>query len=173
MLAFTLSACGDDITEIQRPEGWGVDVGDEENVYGDIVIKDESEPMVHPGCLHSADDLARAKEKVAAGEAPWIDGWNKLMENALNMDLKGGNITLKAKTKLELSAGSTTVTLESGGNLGLKSDKEITAETATLTEKGSAQVSVQGAKVEVKATGTMDLQATGIATLKGTMVNIN
>lgn len=81
MLAFTMSACGDDITEIQRPEGWGVDVGDEENVYGDIVIKDVSEPMVHPGCLHSADDLKRVKEKVKANEAPWIDGWNLLMEN--------------------------------------------------------------------------------------------
>ena len=81
MLAFTMSACGDDITEIQRPEGWGEDIGDEENVYGDIVIKDESEPMVHPGCLHSADDLKRVKEKVQAGEAPWIDGWNALMKN--------------------------------------------------------------------------------------------
>lgn len=80
MLAFTMSACGDDITEIQRPEGWGVDVG-EENIYGDIVVKDESEPMAHPGCLHSAEDIARAKGKVAVGEAPWIDGWNKLIEN--------------------------------------------------------------------------------------------
>lgn len=80
MLACTMSACGDDITEIQRPEGWGVDVG-EESVYGSIVIKDESEPMIHPGCLHSAEDLARVKERVAEGEIPWIDGWNSLMAN--------------------------------------------------------------------------------------------
>ena len=94
-------------------------------------------------------------------------------ENALTMDLKGGNITLKAKTKLELSAGSTTVTLESGGNLSVKANKEIAVETATLTEKGSAKVAVQGGAVEVKANATLDLQATGITTLKGTMVNIN
>ncbi|WP_297232760.1 phage baseplate assembly protein V [uncultured Flavonifractor sp.] len=94
-------------------------------------------------------------------------------ENALNMDLKGGNITLKAKTKLELSAGSTTVTMESGGNLTVKATKEIGIETATLTEKGSAKVSVQGGAVEVKATGTLDLQASGITNVKGSMVNIN
>ena len=94
-------------------------------------------------------------------------------ENALTMDLKGGNIALKAKTKLELSAGQTTVTLESGGSLSVKSSKDIAIETATLTEKGSAQVSVQGAQVEVKATGTLDLQASGITTVKGSMVNIN
>ena len=46
-------------------------------------------------------------------------------------------------------------------------------ETATLTEKGSAKVAVQGGAVEVKANATLDLQATGITTLKGTMVNIN
>lgn len=94
-------------------------------------------------------------------------------ENTLNMDLKGGNVSLKAKTKLELSAGSTTVTLEAAGSLAAKASKEITMETATLTENGSAKVSVQGAQVEVKATGTMDLQASGVATLKGSMVNIN
>lgn len=94
-------------------------------------------------------------------------------QNALTMDLKGGNVSLKAKTKLELSAGSTTITLESSGSLSVKSSKEISVETATLTEKGSAKVSVQGAQVEVKATGTLDLQASGITTVKGGMVNIN
>ena len=71
-------------------------------------------------------------------------------DNALTMDLKGGNIALKAKTKLTLSAGDTTV-----------------------EEKGTAQVSVQGKVVEVKADATMTLQASGPNTIKGAMVNIN
>lgn len=124
------------------------------------------------------------KQKVTltlpSGTTLIIDDENKAValkdkngENALEMDLNGGNVTLKAKTKLELSAGSTTITLESSGSIKATSSKEIGLETTTLTEKGSAQVSVEGAKVEVKATGTLDLQATGITTLKGAMVNIN
>ena len=93
--------------------------------------------------------------------------------NALTMDLKGGNITLQAKTSLTLSAGDTAITLKAAGSMTAKAAKEISVETATLSEKGSAQVSVQGAQVEVKASGTLDLKASGITTVKGTMVNIN
>ena len=78
--------------------------------------------------------------------------------NALTMDLKGGNVALKAKTKLTLSAGQTTITLESSGN---------------ITQKANAKVAIQGAQAEVKATAALTLQATGPATLKGAIVNIN
>lgn len=71
-------ACGDDIDPIERD--WVTDSG-EEDIPHSIIIKDESEPMIHPGGLHSAEDLVRAKAKVANGESPWIDGWNKLLEN--------------------------------------------------------------------------------------------
>lgn len=94
-------------------------------------------------------------------------------DNALEMDLKGGNITLKAKTKLVLSAGQTTITLESGGNITQKASSKIAMEAANIEEKGNAKVAVQGATVEVKANATLDLQATGPTNVKGAMVNIN
>ena len=72
------AACGDDIDPIERD--WVTDNG-EEDIPHSIVIKDESEPMIHPGGLHSAEDLARVKAKVASGTSPWIDGWNKLFTN--------------------------------------------------------------------------------------------
>ena len=94
-------------------------------------------------------------------------------ENALEMDLKGGNVTLKAKTKLTLSAGDTTVELDASGTLTEKAKTKISMEAATVEEKGTAQVSVQGKVVEVKADATMTLQASGPNTIKGAMVNIN
>lgn len=94
-------------------------------------------------------------------------------ENALEMDLKGGNVTLKAKTKLTLSAGEASVVLESSGNLTQKASSKVSIEAATIEEKGSAQVTIQGAATEVKGDSTLNLQASGTAALKAGIVNIN
>lgn len=94
-------------------------------------------------------------------------------ENALQMDLRGGNITLKAKTKLALSAGDTTITLESSGNIAAKGSNKLSAEGATVAVKASAKLAMQGASAEMKADTTLDLNASGPATLKGAMVKIN
>ncbi len=40
-----------------------------------------SQTFVHPGGLHTLEDLNRMKEKVAAGESPWIEGWNTLISD--------------------------------------------------------------------------------------------
>lgn len=37
--------------------------------------------FIHPGGLHVAADLDRMKEKVAAGEHPWINSWTAMCEN--------------------------------------------------------------------------------------------
>src|ERR1051325_6658520 len=38
----------------------------------------------HPGVLHSQEDLDRIKAKVAAGEQPWLDGYNTLQNDFIN-----------------------------------------------------------------------------------------
>lgn len=35
--------------------------------------------FVHPGLLHTAEDLARMRAKVAAAEQPWLAGWERLL----------------------------------------------------------------------------------------------
>lgn len=94
-------------------------------------------------------------------------------ENALTMDLKGGNVTLAAKTKLVLSAGNTTITLESSGNITEKSSSKIMLDSANIQGKASAKMALQGATAEVKANATLTLQASGPANLKGAIVKIN
>ena len=82
-------------------------------------------------------------------------------DNALTHGSEGREHRLKAKTKLTLSAGDTTVELDASGTLTEKAKTKISMEAATVEEKGTAQVSVQGKVVEVKADATMTLQASG------------
>lgn len=37
--------------------------------------------FVHPGGVHTLEDLERIKEKVLMGESPWIDGWNLMIQD--------------------------------------------------------------------------------------------
>ena len=38
--------------------------------------------FTHPGMLHNAGDINRAKVRVAAGDNPWLAGWNRLTANS-------------------------------------------------------------------------------------------
>lgn len=40
-----------------------------------------SATFVHPGLLHTRQDLERMQAKVAGGYQPWTDGWHKLLNN--------------------------------------------------------------------------------------------
>ena len=47
---------------------------------GNALAQTLQAPFVHPGLNHTQADLDRMKEKVLAGESPWIDGWNALCD---------------------------------------------------------------------------------------------
>ncbi|RYD37058.1 MAG: hypothetical protein EOP85_17880, partial [Verrucomicrobiaceae bacterium] len=38
-------------------------------------------PFIHPGGLHTKEDFKRMRDKVAAKERPWIDGWEGLLKD--------------------------------------------------------------------------------------------
>ena len=46
-----------------------------------------AKPFVHPGLLHSGEELAFIKQKLASGEEPWKSAWEKLQSS------KGGSLT--------------------------------------------------------------------------------
>ena len=85
--AFTFmsfTACGDgvdlpnpgvetDLNKIPLPEN--------ELDLVQVELKDDAEPMVHPG-FHAEEDFARIREKLEAGEEPWVSAYKMLEESS-------------------------------------------------------------------------------------------
>lgn len=46
-----------------------------------FVSSEEDKPFIHPGALHTKEDLSRIAEAVKNGEQPYVDGFNKLTES--------------------------------------------------------------------------------------------
>ena len=98
-------------------------------------------------------------------EAGAVSLKDKKGENALTMDLNGGNVEIKAKTKITLTAGGTSVVLESAGTLTQKAKNKVSVEATTIEETASAQFNVKGGNVSVKGDVT--------TTIQGGIVKIN
>ncbi|MBQ9459207.1 MAG: hypothetical protein IJU66_04665 [Oscillospiraceae bacterium] len=94
-------------------------------------------------------------------------------DNALLMDLQKGEIELKAKSKLTLSAGQTKITLEQGGNITEKGNGTITLDGASIKGKAKGSLSLQGMDGEMKANASLKLSASGPASLKGAILKLN
>lgn len=98
---------------------------------------------------------------------------DKKGDNALLMDLQKGEIQLKAKSKLTLSAGKTTITLEQGGNITEKGNGTISMDGASIKGKAKGALQMQGMDAEVKANASLKLSASGPASLKGAILKLN
>ena len=130
--------------------------------------------------LHDTDKKQQLALTMPSGTALTLDDeksnvsiQDKNGENALTLDLKGGNVTLKAKTKVTIQAGQTSLVLESGGNITLKGNGKISLQGTDIQAKANAKLALQGTTGEIKASATLDLNASGPASLKGAIVKIN
>ena len=138
--------------------------------------------------LHDEDSKQKLTVKMPSGATMVLDDENKKIslqdeggDNSLSMDLQGGEVTLKAKSKLTLSAGDTKATLEQGGNISLegkgnitlKANGKVALEGANVEGKANGSLKLQGATSEVKADASLTLSASGNTQLKGGIVKIN
>ena len=138
--------------------------------------------------LHDEDSKQKLTVTMPSGANIVLDDENKKItvqdkggDNSLSMNLEGGEVALKAKSKLTLSAGKTTITLEQGGNITLegngnisqKAKGKVVMEGANVEGKANGALSLKGATSEIKADASLTLSASGNAQLKGGIVKIN
>jgi Rhs element Vgr protein len=85
----------------------------------------------------------------------------------ITLDEAAGTVRLEDENRNKLTLDATGVTVESGGNLTLKA-------ASGLLSLEAAQLSLSAnAALAVKATGALQLESSGVATLKGAVVMIN
>ncbi len=130
--------------------------------------------------LHDVEEKQKATLTMPSGTVLELDDGNQKVHvqdkngnNALTMDLNGGIITLKAGKKIEIQAGSATLTLENSGSITLKGSEKISLEGTSIQAKASAKLALEGANSELKGSASLDLNASGPAVLKGAIVKIN
>ncbi len=89
-----------------------------------------------------------------------------------------GTITLNASTNIvlkatkEITLDAPTITLK-GGQVSIEGTAQTTISGATVDIKADASLKAQGAIVKITGTGMAGLESSGITTVKGTMVMIN
>ena len=106
-------------------------------------------------------------------EAKTVALKDKQAENQLLIDWGKGEITLAAKTKLTLSAGQTSLVLESEGKITATATKSAEISASAITMQGKESFEAEAAQVNLKANGSLNAQASGNAVIKGAIVQIN
>lgn len=152
---YTIENGKNDIRAIRTPAGVEIRMEDTD--------KKETLTLTTPsGAVITVDD----GEKTIAVQ-------DKGSENHLTISWEKGEITLSAKKKLTLSAGDTSLVLESSGTMKGKAAKEISLSAADIAAKANNSAEISGATVDLKANGMLSAKAAGNTVIKGAMVQIN
>ncbi len=95
-------------------------------------------------------------------------------ENGMTIDAGKGELTMKAKNKLHLSAGGKDLILANGqsGQVEIKSNN-IQVEAAQALKLKGQNATLEGSMMNVKAQGSLKAESSAMLELKGAMVKIN
>ncbi len=123
--------------------------------------------------LHDEKGKERISVTTPKKRALVLDDEKELMslsdgKNAVEIDGKKGEITIKAEKKLTLKVGSgVTVTFDgTAGGVKVDAKKELSVSSAQVAVKASGTA-------EIKGSGSVTVQSSGVLTLKGSMTKIN
>jgi phage baseplate assembly protein gpV len=98
---------------------------------------------------------------------------NKDSDTMLTMKMKDGEIELTAKSKLTLTSGNASITLEKDGNITVKGSGDVTVDGKGVNVKASGQLTMKGNDIAATANKDLNLKATATASVKGTMLKLN
>jgi len=92
-------------------------------------------------------------------------------KNKIEFDTGKGELSIEASKKITLKVGSTQFAMESSKLNGKSSNVEFEGQSG-FKAKGQT-TNIEGTSTTIKAQGSLKLQASGIAELKGSMVKVN
>ncbi|MBO4913987.1 MAG: hypothetical protein J5449_02170 [Oscillospiraceae bacterium] len=122
---------------------------------------------------------------------------DKEKKNELLMELESGSVTLKAEKKLTLVSGKSQIVLTEDGNIEEKGSKKLTEsfkdidseatssvqikgkssgiklEGASIEGKANGQLKLQSGMAAIKSNGMMEVSASGVTTVKGSILKLN
>lgn len=95
-------------------------------------------------------------------------------DNAIMVDSKNGEVTIKAKTKLSFQLGSDTyIELDGSGKKASITCPTVNIEGKQALNLKGQTTKLEGSMVDVKSSGKLSVNASAILELKGTMAKIN
>lgn len=100
---------------------------------------------------------------------------NKSSDTLFKIDFAKGEITLKAKSKISLAAGNSTMTIDKSGGVKVQSGQgkfDVDVQSSTIKTKSNFMAQA-GAKAVVKGNANAVLQSSGQTVVKGAIVQIN
>lgn len=117
---------------------------------------------------------------VMEDEANQIQLADKEMENKILLDAKNGKIEIIAKDELSLTSGDVKLTLDGKQNklseeakqVELKGSNSFNLDGQSLSISGQS-LEISGNKASIKSQSNLEVEATGIAQIKGSMLKLN
>ncbi len=113
-------------------------------------------------------------ELLLEDEKEMVELGDKEGKNKISLDAKNGKMTLLADKSMEFKIGGNAMLSLDGGSktIQLKGGKITCSAEQSISMKGQT-MKLEGTSTEVKGSGTLKLEASGTAQLKGAMVQIN
>lgn len=108
-----------------------------------------------------------------ADEAETVKLTDKDGKNLLELDCKGGNVTVKADKKLTLECGSCSVTMESGGDMKLSCGTLKIEASQTGEVKAQNMLTLEGGTLKAEGKQQAALKGASMVEISGGMVKIN